>query len=160
MTAVADIIKAANLWTETNPVPEVIALIELAREQADQVVVLSRKVSEFGGGTANPNTVKVRNQIARRRLRDQMTAAGCTPEKITHALEKLRFDQLVAIHGKEGAARILYKEAKPQPDDRRYRPTSPPAELRGAGRATGETAAAVRAGKTITKWQHDERTGE
>lgn len=46
------------------------------------------------------------------------------------------------------------------PDDTGYRPSGPDSTLVGVARATGETAAAVKRGSTLTKWQHDERSAE
>ena len=45
------------------------------------------------------------------------------------------------------------------PDDSRFRPRHVDSTLRGAARATGQTAAAVRRGTTVTDWQHAERDG-
>ncbi len=50
--------------------------------------------------------------------------------------------------------RALYDAQPDQPDDSRYRPCHLDSTLRGAGRATGATAAAVKRGHTVTNWQH------
>jgi hypothetical protein len=47
--------------------------------------------------------------------------------------------------------------ARLSPDDRGFRPAKPDSVLTGAARATGDTARAVRRGKTFTKWQLEER---
>lgn len=70
-----------------------------------------------------------------------------------------RFRLAVAnIRGEtEQYTRALYDAQPDQPDDRGYRPTHVDPILQGTARATGQTAAAVRRGRTVTKWQHDER---
>lgn len=45
------------------------------------------------------------------------------------------------------------------PDDKGYKPTAHDPLLSGVGRATGATARAVKAGKTITKHQHGAANG-
>lgn len=95
---------------------------------------------------------------------DRFTAAadvaretGATPSTIDR-VEKRRFSILVQRLGsREAAAEYLFSTQPDQPDDRSYRPRHIDPVLRGAARATGQTAAAVRRGRTVTDWQHDER---
>jgi len=70
-----------------------------------------------------------------------------------------RFRLAVAnIRGEtEQYTRALYDAQPDQPDDSRYKPAHIDSILTGTARATGQTAAAVRSGRTVTKWQHDER---
>lgn len=73
--------------------------------------------------------------------------------------ERRAFEQLVAEVGLEQAREIRYAEqAARQPSDTGHRPSPGDPLLRGTARATGETAKAVQRRRTITRWQHEERT--
>lgn len=75
-----------------------------------------------------------------------------------HRCEQYRLTVLTTLLGsREAAAQFLFDRQPEQPDDARYRPQHVDSVLRGAGRAVGETAAAVKRGRTVTAWQYDER---
>ena len=63
-------------------------------------------------------------------------------------VERLRVDQ------QQHRDIVAMREAETPVDDSKHRPTSVDPLLKGAGRATGQTAAAVKRGKTMTKYQH------
>ena len=54
-------------------------------------------------------------------------------------------------------AREMYAGSPDAPDDPGYHPTRRDPLLTGVARATGETAAAVKRGRSVTRWQWDER---
>lgn len=95
---------------------------------------------------------KSKNLAARNRLRTELAACGVPPAEIASAVERLRFEQLVAHHGLEGARAIVYREVKTL-DDKGYRPTRRDPLLHGPARATGATARAVRRRSTYAQWQ-------
>lgn len=79
-------------------------------------------------------------------------------ESARERLEQRRLRLLIGLYGsREAAGRELYAAQPEQPDDRRYRPGYVDPLLRGSARATGQTATAVRSGRTVTDWQHTER---
>lgn len=94
-------------------------------------------------------------QRKRRALRKKWRAMGWSEERIADAIERYEFEHLVRVHGLDEARQIVYDRQPDQPDDRRYRPKRTDPTLTGAARATGQTAAAVRRGRTVTKWQHE-----
>lgn len=97
--------------------------------------------------------VEIERSVWRRQLRN---------DGLTEALIEAHLDDYVymsiakRLEDPAAAHRLVFGDSYSSPDDTRYRPTSTPKELTGPGRATVATAAAVRRGKTITKWQHDE----
>lgn len=93
----------------------------------------------------------------RQAKRKKWRALGWTEDRIAAALERYEFEHAVRIHGLDAARQMAYDRQPDQPDDRGYRPTHVDSILTGTARATGQTAAAVRRGRTVTKWQHDER---
>lgn len=52
--------------------------------------------------------------------------------------------------------RKLYDAQPEQPDDTSYRPRSVDSTLKGAGRATGDTAKSIQRGRALTKWEVDD----
>lgn len=54
-----------------------------------------------------------------------------------------------------GAEVLSYGEDYEQPSDKGFRPAKVDSILNGVGRAIGQTAKAVKRGKTVTKYQHD-----
>lgn len=72
--------------------------------------------------------------------------------------DQARLDGLIRIAGEELAYRIVYAFRADQPDDRRYRPAHVDPVLRGVARATGETARAVKARRTIRRADHRDIT--
>lgn len=50
----------------------------------------------------------------------------------------------------------IYRQLSP--NDSAFRPSLPDSLLRGAARATGETARAVRRGRTLTRFEYQQRT--
>lgn len=87
-----------------------------------------------------------------------LTSARAPDLMLTRA-EQWRWKILVDQFGREGAAQWLHDQAPAQLDDRGYRPKHVDATLRGAARATGQAAKAIRRGSTVTGWQHAEREG-
>lgn len=161
MATTKAVLAAAEAWVSEHPGHgAVVALLGLARSQGGQVAALSRKVAGLKEPVTGVSSSKVHaNQ--RRALRKQLESdTACDPELIDAAVEQLRWRQLVERHGERVAAEMAYASQPDQPDDSRFRPSPVPPELRGAGRAVGESARAVRAGKTVTKWQHDERSSD
>src|SRR5262245_9768159 len=86
----------------------------------------------------------------RRRYRKKLQASGMEPALVEKLVAKRRDAQ--AAKRDE-----LFGSLPPLKDDRAYLPDYVDPVLKGVARATGETAKAVKRGKTITKWQHDER---
>ncbi len=103
---------------------------------------------------------KRRHGERRRQLRRKLEAQGVPEEEIERRLRAMQADQQrvrdVENHMRRLEART--DDAYVTPDDRGYRPSRVDPVLSGAARATGETAKAVRRGKTITAWQHEERS--
>lgn len=71
-------------------------------------------------------------------------------------IDRLRFQYEAAEYGIEAARRMAYERTPGQPDDSGYKPRSVDPPLKGQGRATGQAAAAVKRGRTVTAWQHAE----
>lgn len=102
-----------------------------------------------------------RHAEARRDRRRRLEAAGVPAHLIEQVIERMRAQQaaarragvqvneLDAIHDRTHAAL--------SPDDRGYRPDTGDPLLRGAARATGDTARAVKARRTYTAYQLKER---
>jgi hypothetical protein len=93
-----------------------------------------------------------------------MLEEGISPVEIDRRIDALVFNALASRHSTERALEITgfyrQEDGYVSPDDKKYKPTSVLKELNGVARATGETAKAIKRGKTITKWQYDERTKE
>lgn len=98
-------------------------------------------------------TLAKRDQRARGRLRKKLGAEGCDPALIDKLVEAMRVKQLRARLGDERASRVLSDEAPRQPDDRGYKPAYVDPLLRGAGRATGDTAKSVRLRRGLAAWE-------
>jgi hypothetical protein len=100
-----------------------------------------------------------RDRDRRTAWRDRWRRRGVPETVIRDRLEKMAFDQLVARAGIDIASAIRYANAPDQPDDSKHRPTYVDPVLRGTGRATGETAKAVRRRSTMRRTDHaDYRT--
>lgn len=101
----------------------------------------------------------------RRKVRLRMEAAGEAAELIDKVVAQMAWEAQVEIHGEAEARRRAEHTLRHdeywsgRTNDSKYRPDHVPAELRGAARATGQTADAVRRGHTVTGWQHAERDG-
>lgn len=98
----------------------------------------------------------------RRMLRVRLRAQGVSEEEIAIRVEQRRVEQLAARESARGLSSAIQalsqKETEAiweQPDDRKFRPTTPDPITTGAARATGATAIAARRGKTLTKFQYD-----
>jgi hypothetical protein len=89
-----------------------------------------------------------RHSAKRTKTRRQLEARGVPPEEVERIVERLRVDQ------QQHRDIVAMREAETPVDDSKHRPTSVDPLLKGAGRATGQTAAAVKRGKTMTKYQH------
>ena len=81
---------------------------------------------------------------AQRKARDDAKFGTTRP---THQTDTTRADRIT----KETWDRL-------NPNDSTYRPRPADSTLRGAGRATGQTAAAIRRGRTITQHEHTQRS--
>lgn len=107
---------------------------------------------------SNPNApmqrLKKKHQFKRARLRKTLEAKGIPEAEILRASERMRLDQ----QAERDIMRTWLDTPRAELDDTGYRPTSPDPLTTGVARATGETAAAVRRGRTITKHQHESRT--
>ncbi len=98
-----------------------------------------------------------RNDAERRRqMRKKLRAAGASEALIERMVERKKFEQLARRHGSvEAAAAIRYSEQPEQPDDSAYRPRPVDSTLRGAARATGDTAKSIRRGRGLALWEVD-----
>lgn len=86
--------------------------------------------------------------------RDGMPLRDITDRVVNDAV----FRQLARRHDPDTARRLVFPDdGYTSPDDSRHRPRHVPAELRGVARATGQTATAVRTGRTINHHEHTER---
>jgi hypothetical protein len=84
---------------------------------------------------------------------------GWTEADADRATMEYRWSGLRRRAGDERYRRIRMRlDGHQAPSDASYKPTSVDSMLKGAARATGETAKAIRSGKTITDWQYKERT--
>ena len=110
---------------------------------------LWRKEARANGVT---DEVEIERAVWRRQLRND----GITEASIAAHLDDYVYMSIAKRLQDPAAAHRLVFGDHTSPDDTGYRPASVPKELIGPARATGATAAAVRRGKTITKWQHDE----
>lgn len=97
-------------------------------------------------GTAT--THKKRLQTLRKKLR----ARGFPEEVIEEIIRRRREAHAARREWARG-------EEPADLDDSAYQPTHVDPLLKGAARATGQTAAAVKRGRTITKHQHDQADG-
>ncbi len=106
---------------------------------------------------------------ARRQLRRRLEKMGCPPSEIERvvaqresiAANRFQAQKHLQRHDEqEDRLSDALKNPPPpveSPDDSRYRPTRYDPLLTGVARATGETAKAIRRGKTATDWQIAER---
>ena len=93
-----------------------------------------------------------------RDFRQSLIRDGWTPESADRATMEYRWNGLRKRAGDERYRRVRERLDGPRRlSDARYRPTHIDPLLKGVARATGETAKAIRSGKTITNWQHRER---
>jgi SOS response regulatory protein OraA/RecX len=91
---------------------------------------------------------------SRRQLKKKLRASGMSEELIERIIERKRFEQLARRHGSvEAAAQIRYAEQPEQPNDSAYRPRHIDSTLRGAGRASGDTAKSIRRGRALASWE-------
>jgi hypothetical protein len=97
-----------------------------------------------------------RDAERRRELRKKLRRQGVPEAEIERIVGALRYRQMVERLGPEQARRVVLSQLPDLPtvDDSGYRPSRPDSLLTGTGRATGETAAAVKRRRTIPKWQH------
>jgi hypothetical protein len=81
-----------------------------------------------------------------------------TPELVDKAVMQYRWDQLKDHAGEERYRRIRERlEGPKRLDDSKHRPTPIDSLLTGSLRVSGETAQAVKRGRTITDWQYNDR---
>lgn len=114
---------------------------------------LWRKEARAAGAT---DEVAIERAVWRRQLRND----GLTDASIEAHLDDYVYASIAKrLEDPAAAHRLVFGDGYTSPDDTRYRPTSTPKELVGPARATGLSAAAIRRGKTITKWQHDRADG-
>lgn len=111
--------------------------------------------------STKPDTAKRKetHQKNRARLRKKLLAQGVPPDRVTAILankaerqHQQRIEERGAVAERERVEEETYKRLSL--DDSKHRPTSVDPLLRGAARATGETARAVRRGSTVAKWQY------
>lgn len=100
----------------------------------------------------------------RQELRRKLERQGWPAEKIDRVIEAKRIEQQAERDAWEaGAARRQQVQdetyARLSLDDSKYRPASPDPLLRGAGRAMGATAVAVRRSKAVTRFEYDQEGG-
>lgn len=119
-----------------------------------QVTEMRQKMRKWG---ATPALLEEATTLlkARCRLRDLDPVKH--QREIADLSEKLDFVRLQARIGLDAARSMMYEKAQKrlQLDDTGFKPTSVDSVLRGAGRATGETARAVKRRRTTAKWEHD-----
>lgn len=124
---------------------------------------------------SNPAT----RRVARKRFRRSLESWGMDPEEIELCVEQYKQRQLAKARGELSIkaplctraeyVRLLKKtqtatdaavfrlgEDYEPPDDKGYKPPKIDSVLTGVGRATGETARAIKRGKTITKYDYDQ----
>lgn len=94
--------------------------------------------------------LKRRHSEKRRVLRRKLEARGVPPEEIERMVGRLRVDQ------QQHRDIVAMREPVAQVDDSKHRPAHIDPLLKGAARVTGQTAAAVKRGRTVTKYQHEE----
>jgi hypothetical protein len=118
-----------------------------------QVTEMRRKMRKWG---ATPELLEEATVLlkARCRLRDMDPVKHA--REIQDLAEKLDFVRLQARLGMDAARSIVYEKSQRrlQFDDRGFKPSTGDSLLRGVGRATGETAKAVKRGRTLAKWEH------
>jgi hypothetical protein len=96
----------------------------------------------------------IERTVWRRQLRND----GVEESAIEAHLDDYVYEAISKRAGHEHAQTVVHGASGYQtPDDSRYRPTPILPELRGTARATGQTATAVKRGRTLTKFQHDQR---
>lgn len=99
------------------------------------------------------------HQNNRARLRKKLLAQGVPPDKVAAILankaerqHQQRIEERGAAAERERIEEETYKRLSP--NDSKHRPAPVDPLLRGAARATGETARAVKRGSTVAKWQY------
>lgn len=107
---------------------------------------------------------------ARRVFRRRLEAQGYGAEVIERMVAQREVEAADRYGSKARLQRLAEQEAElyqaqrhtsdpiASPDDSRYRPARPDPLTVGAGRVSGETAKAVRRGKTITAWEYQDRS--
>jgi hypothetical protein len=93
-----------------------------------------------------------------RDFRASLIRDGWDEVSADRAAMEYRWNGLRGRAGDERYRRIRERLDGPRvPNDKRYKPTTVDPLLKGVARATGETARAIRSGRTITDWQYAER---
>ncbi len=100
----------------------------------------------------------------RKQLRRKLHAQGVPAEKIERIMAAKAAEQQAARDAWEAGAERRQRVqdetyARLQLDDRKHRPSTPDPLLRGAGRAIGATAVAVKRSKAVTRFEYDQRGG-
>lgn len=104
-------------------------------------------------GTASGKTAR----NARTKLRRRLRAEGLSPAEVEAGVRQWEYARWYRIN----RAPITPPPAEPeQVDDRRFRPAAPDPLLKGAARASGATAAAVRRGRALTRDEYLRLTTE
>jgi hypothetical protein len=112
-----------------------------------------RKWRQEARANGETDEVAIERAVWRRQLRND----GLTEVSIEAHLDDYVYASIAKrLEDSAAAHRMVFGDGYTSPDDTRFRPTSTPKELVGPGRATGASAAAIRRGKTITKWQHEQ----
>jgi len=94
----------------------------------------------------NPERLRER----RRRKRRELEKKGWPKAEIDNYIERMHFEQDCGRFGVEVARQMRYDRVK-TPDDKGYKPPKRDSLLHGVGRATGDTAKAVKSRKAIVK---------
>lgn len=109
---------------------------------------------EYEAITPPMSELDIERTVWRRQLRND----GVEEAAIVAHLDDYVYEAISKRAGHEHALAVVHgRSGYTTPDDTRHRPTPVLAELRGPARATGQTAAAVKRGRTMTKSEHDQR---
>lgn len=104
------------------------------------------------------------HQERRRLFRKRLREAGVPEPVVAQASQRLAARQAAARRAGVPLADMeaIYEQTwrELRLDDKGYQPNPGDSVLRGAARATGQTAKAVTRGKTVTKYQHDKASKE
>lgn len=94
----------------------------------------------------------------RRVMRRQWEAEGVPADEIERRIAFMQAGQQQKRDTENHLRRLNARtdDAYVQPDDSAHQPPQVDPLLKGTARATGATAKAVKQGKTMTKWQHEE----
>lgn len=134
-------------------------------------VQIPHSVADEAAGTRASQRVAVGTDETHRKkrqaLRAKLRKLGLPEEYIERRTDVMRARQQAERIGNDAEARrlgevereLLHEQTylTTRLDDSKHKPTYVDPVLRGAARATGNTATAVRTGKTFTKYQLDRR---